>query len=487
MFNLKYLPVAGIMRRYSKNKIPHLIARGVEWLLLKNTAESYSFRHEKDLRTYSSAKYKTPLYEFLGEPKFNYKIEKIFDFKTGDSVTAIENMTLVGDVLDGELSNALDEFEELIKSGSEGFYRSDFRNEDDRIRYRAGLLRRMLNWIVEKFEALVNYIKWFVFMTNREEDIYEYITGRDEKEVGLFLHLMMDVDHFFNESTTHLKYRSRFDFEKVQIDYMQRLNTNHDNLIGFVAFNPARDNCMEIIKKAIEKQGFKGVKFYPPLGYQADHDEKYSAQIEALLDYCTSNKVPLFTHCNNQGFEAWPKPVHSGYHSNPKFWEAALEKHQDLILCLGHAGGSQGWFCENKDSDKTDADTINAGDIMDETGSQKDWNRSYASMVFKLCVKYKNVYCDASYLDDMVNKDGSFVPGPKTNFKDRLLKLFTSTPKFAKKIMYGSDWHMLFQDGINNVYFKNYKAFFEEEELKPYRDDFFYNNACKYLNLNAIS
>lgn len=321
-------------------------------------------------------------------------------------------------------------------------------------------------------------------MTNSEESIYKYITTRDEVGVEKYLHLMMDVDHFFNEDVVNLKYKSYFDFEKEQINNMRQLNGKHSNLIGFVAFNPARNNCMEIIEKAINENGFKGVKFYPPLGYRADGDPNYSEQIERLFTYCSANKLPVFTHCNNEGFEALPGGGHSGYNSNPKYWELALGRHPDLILCLGHAGGSEGWFCENKNTDKLLADSINAADIKDETCLQKlDWNNSYASLVFKLCVKYDNVYCDASYLDDMVESDGSTVTAPKDNFRKRLVKLFDSEPKFRCKIMYGSDWHMLFQEGKNNVYLKSYLELFSENELAHCKDDFFYNNAMRFLNL----
>lgn len=481
LFNLKYLPVAGIVRRYSNNKVPHIIAKGLEWLLHKNTGESFSAHLEHFIYSDKPGYYNMPLHEYLGEEKLDYEMYEIFDFQPAESVTAIENMSLVGDVLEGELSNALDEYEKLNEPGLEGFVNFELMDETSRIKHRAGLLRRMLNWILEKAEALKNYIKWFIFMTNSEEDIYNHIVNKDELGVDKYLHLMMDVDHFFNKNSGDLRYRSYFDFEKVQIPNFQRLNSTHSNLIGFVAFNPARKNCLEIIDDALKNKGFRGVKVYPPLGYKPYDDDLYSKNIKELFVYCEKARVPLFTHCNNQGFEAWPKKK-SGYCSNPVNWELVLEEHPDLILCLAHGGGVEGWFSPNLASDKLKASEIQAGDIKDEKEAQKDWNKSYASMVFKLCVKYPNVYCDAAYLDEMVNSDGSFNIEAKGHFKKRLLKLFKSESRFAKKIMYGSDWHMLFQEGKNNVYLKNYIEFFSDTEFDNYRNDFFYNNANSYLN-----
>ncbi len=481
LFSLKYLPVAGILRRYSNNVIPHLIAKGAEWLLLKNTRESYADK-ERIMEQYDKAVYNMPLYQYLGQQTFGFSIKDVFEFNENDMVTSIEQMALVGDVLEGELSNALDEFEKTAVNTA-GLYIKEFASEDEKIKYRAGLLRRMLHWIIEKVGALVNYIKWFVFMTHSEEAIYDYISKRDEPGVQLFLHLTMDVDHFFNDNTASLRYKSHFDFETRQLDNMRQLQQAHPVLKGFVAFNPARANCMGIVKTAIREKGFSGVKFYPPMGYKADGDDKYSAPIEELLAYCETNAIPLFAHCNNNGFEARPKD-NSGYRASPVYWEAALHKHPDLILNLGHAGGSQGWFSSNKPTDKLKADDILASDIKNEDAAQKsDWNKSYAAMVFRLCVKYKNVYCDASYLDDMVRTDGSFEHVAKANFKERLLKLFAAEPEFAKKIMYGSDWHMIVKEARNNVFLATYKKFFSEAGLQPFSENFFYNNAAAYLKL----
>ncbi len=162
------------------------------------------------------------------------------------------------------------------------------------------------------------------------------------------------------------------------------------------------------------------------MGYKAFGDEKYEALIDSLFKYCSENRVPLFTHCTNQGFEAYPdSEPPSGYCANPKYWEKALEKYNDLILCLGHAGGTNGWFCENRATDRVKADEINSADIVDESEKQEEnWNHSYAALVFKLCVKYDHVYCDASYLDEMVKANGSFEAVAKKNFKTRLRSHF---------------------------------------------------------------
>jgi len=488
MFNLKYLPIAGILVRYSHGWIPNIIARAVEGFLQRNTGESFTPQEKSfvNIPKYTKDIYSKKLTEYLNKKKFVYEVREIFTFEAEESINAIENMVYVGDLMEGDLSKALVEFEKLDNPDNENKIFFEVFSEDEQIRYRASLLRRMLEKIIDVIEQGVNYIRWFIFMTNNEKDICDRITKKDENGASKYLHMMMDVDHFFNENTTNLKYISYFSFDK-QVENMQQLNALNDNLIGFIAFNPAREGSLELVKKAIKEKGFKGVKFYPPMGYKAFGDLTYRNEIEELVKFCVDENVPLFTHCNNKGFEAWPgKKNPSGYNSNPIFWEQLLEKYNSLILCLGHAGGTEGWFSKNKPDDFTNPEEILASNIKDDEFEQKcNWNKSYASMVYKLCVKYNNVYCDASYLDDMVNSDGSFNPNARNNFKERLLKLFSSQSIFSKKIMYGSDWHMLFQEAKNAVYLNKYLEFFSDDEFDNYRDDFFYKNANLFLNAKS--
>jgi len=493
-FNLKYLPVAGIIVRYSQGKVSHRIAAGIEWLLLKNTRSG--FETEANMERMNLNRTQRKAYLLFEEEAINTEMDAVFNFSPGETAAAISQLATAADLLEeNPLSKALDEFGE--EAGFEIVAltadRSFANAEEARMFGLFDRLKRLLEWIMEKVKALRNYLKWFLFMTNSEEDLYTYLRDRDEKPVEHFLHLMMDVDAFFNDPVGSQGYASYFDFVKEQIPNMQKLNAKYQGKItGFVAFNPARGNCMEIVKDAIENRGFKGIKFYPPLGYKAYGDEHYKDRIEALMSYCVAKDIPLFTHCNNQGFEAHPEKTasgHSGYNSNPVFWESVLKdtRFSGLRLCLAHGGGVEGWFTHNNEDDRTDPDTIMAGDISDDSIQQENWNKSYAAMVYKLCVKHPNVYCDAAYLDEMINSNGSFREEARKNFKKRLLKLFAAQPGFGKKIIYGSDWHMLFQEAKNNVYLSNYTTFFEDTELIPFRDDFFYNNACRYLNFNPVA
>jgi len=63
--------------------------------------------------------------------------------------------------------------------------------------------------------------------------------------------------------------------------------------------------------------------------------------------------------------------------------------------------------------------------------------------------------------------------------------LFVAEERFTKKIIYGSDWHMLFQEGKNQRYMDDYKNLFDEVGFtEEYRSNFFRENALNYLKLN---
>lgn len=486
LFNLKYLPVAGIIMRY-KNVKPNL-ANGLAKILLRRTGESFPRMEEQPEFVDKPAVYSMPVYDFLKQETFSYDAIRILDFDISDAYRALEQMPLVGDFIEGDLAEALEEYRLENEAGmlSQALVESD--SLEEKIRDLFGRFRRMLENIIGKKDCVKNHVNWFILMTKSEEEIYSILHDVDAQGVERYLHLMMDVDHYFGEGS-----RSSYDFVDVQIDNMVKLHQRHKELIGFVAFSPARkENSLEVVKLALSEKGFKGVKFYPPMGYKASGDSRYKDEINELMAFCSANKIPVFTHCNNQGFEAWPKESFppnerpSGYDSNPIYWEELLIKYPDLILCLGHAGGGEGWFSNHKPDDIVDASRILAKNIADESGEQKDWNKSYAAMVFKLCVIHKNVYCDFSYLDEMIRPDGTFVPELYRNFKTRLLRLFKDNKIFSSKIMYGSDWHMLFREGKNRIYLDKYIEFFSDNDFDDFDDfqnKFFYKNAVSFLNL----
>ncbi|WP_320130749.1 amidohydrolase family protein [uncultured Sphaerochaeta sp.] len=86
------------------------------------------------------------------------------------------------------------------------------------------------------------------------------------------------------------------------------------------------------------KQGFFGIKFYPPLGYNPwPTDEAEKEKVCMIYDFCEKNSIPIITHCDDQGFrtistkKAW-------LYTSPASYKPVLEHYPSLKLDFAHYG-----------------------------------------------------------------------------------------------------------------------------------------------------
>jgi predicted TIM-barrel fold metal-dependent hydrolase len=294
------------------------------------------------------------------------------------------------------------------------------------------------------FETGSEYLRWFQFLTHSERDIMQTLLVTYGTDVHLFIHHMMDMEAYYKHG------RCYYDFVTDQLPRMRRLvNAHSGRLLTFVAYSPERTNDLNVARRALDDTDAVGVKFYPPNGYQPDE-----ARHDALYQELVQRDAPLFAHCTPAGMEA--KPGVSGKNSNPVYWERVLQRFPSLRLCLGHAGGDEPWF----------------GRIA--------WESSYAAKAVDLAVRFDNVYVEFGYHDDILN------PAVREKFIARLSGLLTATPKLAKKVMYGTDWHMIEKIEKHQEYFRAFAAAFADARLEPYADAFFYTNAVAYLRLQQF-
>jgi hypothetical protein len=177
-----------------------------------------------------------------------------------------------------------------------------------------------------------------------------------------------------------------------------------------------------------------------------------------------ARNIPIFAHCNRTGMRAGPN---FGAYSHPNFWKKVLEmesgKYKTLRLCLAHAGGGEGWIAEKDDI----------------------FEGSLAYLVYQLCITYENVYCEFGYLDEILNSPQNDAEKNINAFKTRLKKLLAISDTayfFKEKIMYGSDYHMLYQELGHEAFLDSFNKIFEDNALKTYKNAFFSQNAIRYLN-----
>jgi predicted TIM-barrel fold metal-dependent hydrolase len=290
-------------------------------------------------------------------------------------------------------------------------------------------------------------------------------------QVDLFAHLMMDMEnHYPNPPPAIQSMRKQFDTLRSELDD-PRLP-----FLIFVAFDPFRaavhfqqfnGDHMDIIHHAF-RRGCAGVKFYPPNGYAPDRNEDQSLEGNAplpeiinranyeLFKFCEDERLPIFTHSQPGEVQARED---FDLLSRPELWAAVLDKFKKLHLCFGHAG-SDDWYSE--------------------TPTDSDWDKTWSGQIVQHCLKYDNVYCDFGAFSEVYHepKRGRFIR--------RLEALTRRSPELKKKLLYGSDWSMIYLSPDHAQYLDRFRLIAKDAGLDA--DAFFRGNAVRYLDLeNYIS
>jgi predicted TIM-barrel fold metal-dependent hydrolase len=249
---------------------------------------------------------------------------------------------------------------------------------------------------------------------------------------------------------------------------------------GIIAFDPWRylehpKAVLAVVKNAIEKQGFIGVKIYPPMGFQASGNANLGDQefpkrlrrefhphtglkidnaLDALYDYCNRNDVPIMVHCS-PSIGAGP-----GYElrADPKYWKAVLAKYKKLRVNLGHFGGI--WNFAKTDSTNW---TAEIGELMKTYG-----DRTYADVG------------DFSGVLDRWREAGQ-----TSQIFQNLQVLVGNVANFAQQVLYGSDFHLLGREPMYEQYYAKmrdkYQYYLGAANIAP----FLGGNAKTFFGLHA--
>ncbi len=249
---------------------------------------------------------------------------------------------------------------------------------------------------------------------------------------------------------------------------------------GFVPFDPARNihesgASLRRVKKAIETQGFIGVKFYPPMGYrpsrnaQCDFPDHASAglagfgdrldqELFAVYDWCEREEVPILTHTTatvgaGSGFEG---------RASPEFWRPVLQRHPQLRVNLAHFGH----FRQSRSA----AYSLDA------------YPGSWEDMTSALMGDFPNVYADLSYFIWIMGRPNrSELKSVKALFRVFLER----TPDASKRFLYGTDWSFISHASGVDEYLVRMESFLGEMGFdQSALDDVFYGNALRFLGLN---
>jgi predicted TIM-barrel fold metal-dependent hydrolase len=189
-------------------------------------------------------------------------------------------------------------------------------------------------------------------------------------------------------------------------------------LYPFVAVDPRREGMIETVMSGKFFEGprrFYGVKLYPRLGYHPQ-----CKPLMPLYKYCEDNNIPITYHCGMSGF-----PPGTGWkwadYGKPTNFEPIVKAHPNLRINFAHMGS-------------------------------RDPDRQWEVDVLNLVKNNTNVYTDLSCYTDFDDLNS-------------MRKYWDQTPELHSKLMYGSDFDVMYfvGDKINvEDYIRNFQKVFPD-------------------------
>jgi predicted TIM-barrel fold metal-dependent hydrolase len=272
---------------------------------------------------------------------------------------------------------------------------------------------------------------------------------KGKKKNAIICPLTMDMSPSFDDNPKDPEY-------KTQLQHVTAIKDAHPGkVLPFICLNPLRaeGEMKKYFIDAFNPDGdlqYFGVKIYPSLGYFPSHPE-----LMEIFKVCEEFNIPVTTHVSSGITRNNDKNLYNvvgtGYiegefvknpgtlsdlseedyrliFNNPFNWEPVLKACPKLKLNLAHFGGDIEWKTQIKE------------------GRSSAWVQKIIEL---LCSeKHPNVYADFSY---------TFY-NPK--FNRELKTLMEKHPVLQKKVLYGSDSHLVLREkrGKMGVIYDNFEA-----------------------------
>jgi predicted TIM-barrel fold metal-dependent hydrolase len=441
-FNGDDLPVRGFIHRVQFD----------DAALAADLADAADYLVQKAAPGYKREKKK--LDRLLGEQVFETTFETTTPVKVVD----------IDEELDSEVDEALTELEAanpalLRRIGMSLATDGDIPEEE------AGL-----EGITDWYSAARRGIRWVKLFAKYRLDITRALIKNFDDRVDLFVPMTVDLGMGLQD-TAETSMREQVELqEKISRLSMRGLipGGGRAQVHPFIGFDPRRDlrtrmsedieSALDIVRMAVERYGFIGVKLYPPMGWRPlgnrrtiDMTAAEGSQVDEILrefyDWCQQQQVPITAHSNTSN------EAHQSYRdmSSPDNWKLVLEEFPNLRLNLGHFGGAR--IAEPLDG----------------------WPWKIA----QLANHYDHLYADVG--NHRVDKQELLEA-----YLNRLEEMFAApaTAKMQERLMYGSDWYMLAILPDHHKFLTSYGNAYRSKFTEEATDAFLGGTALTFLGFD---
>ena len=281
--------------------------------------------------------------------------------------------------------------------------------------------------------AAVRAARWAVLYASLRLDNTVHLVRQFGDEVDLYTPLLVDLELGLNDrAKTSVLQQVELQERISRLSMLGRLpGVRRARIHPFVGFDPRREvlsarrgdplGALDVVKLAVERYGFVGVKVYPPMGFRPLNNATKPGgppgqdgvavddALRELYAWCLAENVPVTAHCN---ISNGARDAYNAF-SDPEDWGAVLAEFPGLHLNLGHFGGVR---TLTPDSWPWQIALL-AGEGSDAPG--------------------RNLYADVG--NHRTDEEGF------GTFMAELGQLFAAeeTRAMANRLMYGSDWYML--------------------------------------------
>jgi hypothetical protein len=221
------------------------------------------------------------------------------------------------------------------------------------------------------------------------------------------------------------------EIEEIMEKYFGGYSGSHILMSGTSEFMRRLDRPFSSIGSNI----FAGIKLYPPMGFNPwpEHNRELMERVRYLYHFCQEKKIPVTTHCDDQGFRIIDKEK-AWQFTSPRTWEKVLSEFPGLKLNYAHFGNQyhrKGLFRR-----------------------PNDW---FHAIVDQMC-RYPSVYADISF--NGTTKD--YYPF----LAEQLSDLDASIARHVKRrILFGSDFM------VNLIKIESYRKYMGIFRDSPFSDE----------------